>query len=76
MDVYGFHLEKENRFLRLEQTHLSLHEHCINNLGLREVLDYMNILYTKDKLDKEKLKLGKEKVKLGNVEVEQFKWII
>ena len=55
----------------------------INDLGPGEVLDYMNIIYTKDrsdkekvKLDKEKVKLDKEKVKLGGIEVEQFKWII
>lgn len=67
--AYGCHLEKENRFLRLEQTHPNLHEYCINNLGLGEVLDYMNIVYTRNKLDK-------EIVKLGNIEVEQFKWVI
>ena len=48
----------------------------INDLGPGEVLDYMNIIYTKDRSDKEKVKLDKEKVKLGGIEVEQFKWII
>ena len=67
--AYGCHLEAENRCLRLEQTHPKMHKYIINTLGFGEVLDYMNIPHTKDKLDK-------EKVKLGNMEVEQFKWII
>ena len=67
--------DEDNRYLRLEQTHPKLHNHIINNLGFKEVLEYMNIKYT----NKEELKDGdieKEKTKLGNTEVEQFKWII
>lgn len=59
-----------NRYLRLEQTHPKLHNHIINNLGFKDVLEYMNIKYTNNQ------KTEKEKVKLGSVEVEQFKWII
>ena len=61
--------DDDNRYLRLEQTHPKMHKYIINTLGFGEVLDYMNIPYTKDKLDK-------ETVKLGNTEVEQFKWVI
>ena len=67
--------DEDNRYLRLEQTHPKLHNHIINNLGFKEVLEYMNIKYT----NKEELKDGdieKEKTELGNTEVEQFKWII
>lgn len=64
--------DNDNRYLRLEQTHPKLHNHIINNLGFKEVLEYMNIKYT----NKENLKIKKEKVKLGSNEVEQFKWII
>ena len=46
-----------------------MHKYVIDILGFGEVLDYMNIKYTKNRLDK-------EKVKLGNMEVEQLKWII
>ena len=58
------------KYLRLEQTHPKLHNHIINNLGFKEVLEYMNIKYTN------KNEIEKEKVKLGNMEVEQLKWII
>ena len=64
--------DNDNRYLRLEQTHPKLHNHIINNLGFKEVLEYMNIKYT----NKEDLKIKKERVKLGSNEVEQFKWII
>ena len=65
--------DNDNRYLRLEQTHPKLHNHIINNLGFKEVLEYMNIKYTNKK---EEVKTGKEKIKLGSNEVEQFKWII
>ena len=68
--AYGCHLEEENRFLRLEQTHPKLHQYCMESLGMKDVLEYMNIAYTN------KQKTVKEKTKLGNTEVEQFKWII
>ena len=61
--------DKDNRYLRLEKTHPKLHNHIINNLGFKEVLDYMNIKYTNADIEK-------EKINLGNMEVEQLKWII
>jgi 3'-phosphoadenosine 5'-phosphosulfate sulfotransferase (PAPS reductase)/FAD synthetase len=62
---------KENRVLRLEKTHSKLHNHMINNLGFKEVLEYMNIKYTTKDID-----IEKEKTKLGSEDVEQFKWKI
>jgi 3'-phosphoadenosine 5'-phosphosulfate sulfotransferase (PAPS reductase)/FAD synthetase len=44
--------ENDNRYLRLEQTHLKLHNHVINNLGFKEVLEYMNIKYTNTEIEK------------------------
>ena len=63
--------DEENRYLRLEKTHPKLHNHIINNLGFKEVLDYMNIKYT----NKETIKVIREKGKLGNIGVEQLKWL-
>lgn len=74
MCLFGCSLWKtneENRVLRLEKTHPKLHNHMINNLGFKEVLEYMNIKYTTKDIDTEK-----EKTKLGNEVVEQFKWTI
>ena len=65
--------DEDNRYLRLEQTHPKLHNHIINNLGFKEVLDYMNIKHSNKEENKD---LEKEKIKLGNVEAEQLKWII
>ena len=67
--------DEDNRYLRLEQTHPKLHNHIMNNLGFKEVLEYMNIKYT-NKEDLKNEDIEKEKTKLGNTEVEQFKWII
>lgn len=75
MCLYGcsmWRTDEDNRVLRMEQTHPKLHSHMINNLGFKEVLEYMNIKYT-NKLESE---IIKEKVKLGSKEVEQLKWII
>jgi 3'-phosphoadenosine 5'-phosphosulfate sulfotransferase (PAPS reductase)/FAD synthetase len=42
--IFGSHLEKEpNRFQRLKQTHPQLHKYCMEELGLKEVLDYINV---------------------------------
>jgi len=39
----GCHLDKENRFQRLAVTHPKLHDYVINQLGLRELLDYVGV---------------------------------
>ena len=70
--AYGCHLEEENRFLRLEQTHPKLHQYCMEDLGMKDILNYMNIKYT----NKNTIEVGKEKVKFKNIEGEQFKWIV
>lgn len=73
MCLYGnsmWKTDEDNRVLRMEQTHPKLHNHMINNLGFKEVLEYMNIKYTVNQ------EVEKEKTKLGNTEVEQLKWVI
>ena len=43
---FGVHLEPEpNRYQRLEQTHPQLHKYCMENLGFKDVCEYMNIKY-------------------------------
>ena len=70
--AYGCHLEEENRFLRLEQTHPQLHQYCMDNLGMKDILTYMNIKYT----NKDIVEIGKEIIKFKDEEGEQLKWII
>lgn len=42
----GCHLEVgENRFQRLKKTHPQLHKYCMDQLGMREVLEYINVKY-------------------------------
>lgn len=42
--AFGCHLEKSpNRFERLKETHPQLYDYCMNNLGMAEVLDYINV---------------------------------
>lgn len=44
--LYGIHQEKgENRIQRLSKTHPELYNYCLNNLELKNVMDYMNIDY-------------------------------
>jgi len=45
--VFGCHLEKEpNRFQRMKKSHPQLYKYCMEELGLREVLEYMDVAYT------------------------------
>ena len=39
----------EERLLRLEETHLQLHKYCMDQLGFKEVYEYMGIKYSKEK---------------------------
>ena len=42
--MFGIHLENgDNRFKRLLKTHPNLWNFCMNNLGMKEVLEYLNI---------------------------------
>ena len=44
--MFGVHLDAEpNRFQRLQSTHPKLWHYCINKLGLKEILEYMDIPY-------------------------------
>lgn len=44
--MFGCHLEKEpNRFQRLKYTHPKQYSYCMDKLGLKEVLDYINVKY-------------------------------
>lgn len=48
--AFGVHAEKgENRYQRLERTHPKLHKYCLDTLGFREVLDYMDIPHSKER---------------------------
>lgn len=42
--MFGVHLEQgENRFQRMKRTHPKIHEYCMEKLGLKEVLKYINV---------------------------------
>jgi len=44
--MFGCHLEKyPNRFQRMQTTHPKLYEYCMNELGLKDVLKYLEIPY-------------------------------
>ena len=44
--MFGVHLEKgENRFQRMKKTHPIIWNACINKMGLKAVLDFMDIKY-------------------------------
>lgn len=44
--MFGVHLEKyPNRFQRMKVTHPKLWAYCMDKLGLREVLEYINVPY-------------------------------
>ena len=44
--MFGVHLEKEpNRFQILKETHPKQYDYCMNQLGLKEVLQYIGVPY-------------------------------
>ncbi len=45
--MFGVHMEKggENRFTRLKKTHPKMYDYCINQLGLGDILDYLDVSY-------------------------------
>jgi len=51
--LFGCHMEREpNRFQRLYHLHPKIYDYCMNDLGLREVMEYIRIPhYPLDKLD-------------------------
>lgn len=49
--MFGVHLEREpNRFQLMKQTHPSQYKYCMENLGIRKVLDYIHVPYDKDQM--------------------------
>ncbi len=38
--AFGCHLNKDNKFDKMKRTHPKLHAHCMDKLGMREVLDW------------------------------------
>lgn len=43
---FGCHLENEpNRYQRLAETHPELHSYCMNDLGFKEVLEFIDVPY-------------------------------
>jgi len=49
--MFGCHVEKEGRFLKMEKTHPKQHNYCINKLGLGKVLDYIGVEHTSKQMD-------------------------
>ncbi len=44
--MYGAHLDKEpNRFQRLRESHPKLYRYCMDNIGCKKVLEYLNITH-------------------------------
>jgi len=44
--MFGIQRDGEpNRFQRLKETHPKLYDYCINNLGIKEVMEYMGLPY-------------------------------
>ena len=44
--AFGCHLEKSpNRFERMRESHPKLHKYCMETLGMKDVLDYINVKY-------------------------------
>lgn len=44
--MFGCHLEKEpNRFQRMKETHPKQYNYCMNELGLKDVLEYIGVDY-------------------------------
>jgi hypothetical protein len=61
--MFGAHLEKgENRFQRMQRTHTNQYNYCMKDeseggLGMKEVLDYINVPYMNN-VDKKKTSEG------------------
>lgn len=42
--MFGLHLDKSNRFDRMQKTHPQIYNYCMDKLGLREVIRYCGIV--------------------------------
>jgi 3'-phosphoadenosine 5'-phosphosulfate sulfotransferase (PAPS reductase)/FAD synthetase len=61
---FGMHLENyPNRYQKLELSHPELHDYCVNKLGFKDILDFLEIPYCRPAVSKEKYK--KETVKIS-----------
>ncbi len=48
--MFGVHLEKvdlfnKNRFQRMAKSHPNIYKYCMDSLGLKKILDYINVSY-------------------------------
>ena len=41
----GSHLDKVSRFERMKETHPKIYDYCMNQLGMKEFLDYVGVKY-------------------------------
>ena len=41
--LVGCHLDEENKFQRMKETHYSMYKYCMNVLGLDKILSYLGI---------------------------------
>lgn len=41
--AFGANQQEDDRFVRLKKTHPKLHSYCMDQLGMREVLEYINV---------------------------------
>lgn len=41
----GCHLEKVNKFQRMKEAHPKIYDYCMNQLGMKEFLDYIGVKY-------------------------------
>lgn len=41
----GCHLDKVNKFERMKKTHPKIYDYCMNQLGMKEFLDYIGVKY-------------------------------
>lgn len=42
----GCHLEKVSRFQRMKENHPKIYDYCMNQLGMKDFLDYIGVKYT------------------------------
>lgn len=50
--MFGVHLEGEpNRFQCMQKSHPQLYNYCLNELGLKEVLDFIGIKYKNEQIE-------------------------
>lgn len=43
--IIGAHLEKVNRYQRMKETHPKIYDYCMNQLNMKEFLDFIGVKY-------------------------------